>query len=151
MDTEQGDRGMSNDHAYELRELMTNFVHGFGAMGEAARKALEGLELTPAAEEPADEPDRFEHTDDHGDSVGVAVSPVSRFVLELDTSTTAEIYLDQGAVNRLAQYLDRHRTDGPKVPVNVRGWTGPDDPNRCRGDYEGFRCRRLNGHDGEHA
>lgn len=104
-----------NDHAYELRELMENFVQGFGAMGEAARKALEGLELTTQS---AAEPDRFEHTDDDGDSVAVAVTPISRFVLELDTSTTAEIYLDQDAVNRLAQYLDRHRTDGPKVPVS---------------------------------
>ena len=109
---------MSNDRAYELRELMENLIKASEAVAERTRESLDamfGLERAPAAE-----PDRFVHIDEHGDSFAVAVTPIERFVLELDASTTAEIPLDQDAVNRLAQYLDRHRTDQADTDALLR-------------------------------
>lgn len=97
---------MSDDRAYELRELMTNFVQGFEAMGEAARKALEGLELTTP---PADELYVFEHTDEDGDSL--AIGPNQHGQMMAEALNSMPVRLDQDAVNRLARYLDRHRTD----------------------------------------
>lgn len=123
-----------NDHAYELRELMENFVQGFGAMGEAARKALEGLELTgqPVPKQP--EPDRFKHTDGVGDRL--SVGPNQYGVLVVSQDDDMPVHLDQDAVNRLAQYLDRHRTDTPcptrfydEDCAGTRGHDGVCDPD----------------------
>lgn len=140
---------MSNDHAYELRELAENLTRAYEIVSETVRKALEGLELTSVAE-----PDRFKHVDHEGDLISVGVNQLGVMMVS-PGDTGMPVRFDQDAVNRLAQYLDRHRTDQADMrepdTFNARGWTGPDDPNRCRGDYEGFRCRRLNGHDGEHA
>jgi hypothetical protein len=51
----------------------------------------------------------FTHTDDDGDGV-VIDSPVFGG-LRIKTLEDPVVLLDQDAVNRLAQYLDRHRTD----------------------------------------
>ena len=99
-----------NDHAYELRELMETLTKAYEIVGETVRESLAGLKLT-GQPEPADEPDRFEHTDRDGDWGRIAPGPdPSELYVNMKS-----LYLDQDAVNRLAQYLDLHRTDTADV------------------------------------
>lgn len=111
---------MSNDHAYELRELMENLTKAYEVVGKVVREEMAALfGLRPAAEP---EPDGFEHTDNDGDSVAVRQGALLGFVYVDVNNDVAR--LDQSAVNRLAQYLDRHRTDlvdNDSVPC----WTNP--------------------------
>lgn len=109
----------------------------------------------------AEQPERFQHTDTSGDRVLVYPHDYPEFqsVLMVETVGCDSVRLSQEAVNRLAQCLDRYRTDqqdceGPcspdtnGAPVTYPLPTGFD---RCTGTYEGFRCRRSVNHEGEHA
>lgn len=62
-----------------------------------------------ALAETADPPEKFTHTDDYGD--GLVVGQLMFSGLSVRTLGDPEVFLDQDAVNRLAQYLDQHRTD----------------------------------------
>ncbi len=117
-------------------------------MGEAARKALQELELTT---QPVPELDQFEHIDDDGDLVSIGVN--HRGVMVVSPGDAGmPVRLDQDAVNRLARYLDRHRTDQvdtrePDSPAEH--WCGSDSdhaehvsraqgvPLKCLGTYAG--------------
>lgn len=70
----------------------------------------------------ADQPEKFTHTDDHGD--GLVVGPMNYYrarygVLFAEFTEDPSVHLDQDAVNRLAQYLDRYRTD--RTPCGTEG------------------------------
>lgn len=116
-----------NDYVYELRELMQNFAKAFEKMGEAARESMDALAASfppPAVEDEQPEPasDTFRHRDSDGDSFALGPVSLGGSVLGLETYEDRGVYLDQDAVNRLARYLDQHRTDqvdtdpAPAVP-----------------------------------
>lgn len=113
---------------------------------------------------------RFEHTDEDGDWFRVGTRSSKTYPWGLET-TDNYIHMGQEAVNGLAQYLDRYRTDqqdcdaevpeqcGRANPFAHTGYTNgapvtyplPTGFDRCTGTYEGLRCRRSVNHEGEHA
>lgn len=103
-----------SDHAYELRELSESLSQALRVMSDAVREALSGMRLVS---ESADEPDQFEHIDDEGDSFAVGPNQHGSFMVN-PGENGMPVRLDQDAVNRLARYLDRHRTDLPKPVAN---------------------------------
>lgn len=185
--------------------MTEELVKAMEALAEAARNAglaarVVSLPEPAAGVLPAEQPERFEHVDIDGDRVLVYPHDYPEFqsVLMVETeANTNAVRLSQEAVNRLAQYLDRYRTDMPcPLPcrgnsmreecAGTRGHDGPCSPDadmigapvavrehrcgctsdangapvtyplptgdgRCTGTYEGFRCRRLADHEGEHA
>lgn len=131
-----------------MSEVTQRIVAAYEALGRAVQESLigNGSEAVP---EPTPEPDEFKHTD-HGDDT-LRVVPGSRGNCLLSVNSCADhvgVHLDQDAVNRLAQYLDQHRTDTP-CPTNAvndndcagtRGHDGPCTPNA---DDIGAPCRYV--------
>lgn len=148
-----------------LSEALTSAAEHASVMAERLHKAVHLLAeqittcVAPAIGDPYE---MFTHTDDYGDTVVFDRTGRSgRFMVE--TTEDHEVVLDQDAVNRLAQYLDRHRTDlnvmtdatGTEV---IRESVGPSaDEGRCPWaflygkragkPYESYvRCRYVKGH-----
>lgn len=94
----------------ELQKLMESLTKAYEVVGEivgeTVRKALGGLEREPASvpEEPV-----FEYRDAEGDRLILGKNQHGAMVVQLVEDMP--VHLDQDAVNRLARYLDRHRTD----------------------------------------
>lgn len=90
----------------------------------------------------------FRHTDRDGDTLEVAPvydGPEGTLYVHLAEGKTA--HLSQTAVNELAQYLDRYRTDIPKVVANPDAsarehWCGKshDHAAHIHGKHEVLRC-----------
>ena len=113
-----------------MLRAMTQLQNQANRLGEAAHTAMQAIEQSlraaaDAAEQPT-EPDRFKYTDEDGDSVSVLPSePDQPEWLMLccsgsDGDDPVQVRLRQDAINGLAQYLDRHRTDqNDAEPVGV--------------------------------
>lgn len=56
----------------------------------------------------------FEHVDEQGDMVAIGPNECGTMVVSLGDQGMP-VYLDQDAINELAQYLDGHRTDTTKA------------------------------------
>lgn len=146
-----------------LQALASAAEHA-SVMAERLHKAVRLLAeqtTTCVAPATADPSERFTHTDDYGDTVVFKTDRPGQFLIE--TTEDSEVVLDQDAVNRLAQYLDQHRTDlnvmtdatGTEV---IRESVGPSaDEGRCPwaflyGKREGkpyesyVRCQYVEGH-----
>lgn len=103
-----------------------NFIQSLKNLAKAADQVAEAYrEQTAQAPAPTGAEASFSYRDPDGDLVGVFPhpNPDDSRVLRVATSddknaTTSQTDLSQDAVNRLAQYIDRHRTDTPKAGVN---------------------------------
>lgn len=138
-----------------MSEVTQRIVAAYEALGRAVQEsltgngseALGGLEREPASvpEEPV-----FEYRDAEGDRLILGKNQHGAMVVQLVEDMP--VHLDQDAVNRLARYLDRHRTDmtdtrEPDAPAEH--WCGSDSdhaehvsqaqgvPLRCLGAYAG--------------
>lgn len=116
---------MSKDHVYELRALGENVVNAYTGAGKALQEALAVMAASfspPAVEDEQSAPDPrvFEHVDLSGDRVIFTPHHSQAGWLQVVTVEDPEVHLDQAAVNRLARYLDRHRTDLTKGPDQHR-------------------------------
>lgn len=96
-----------------LSQALASAAKHASVMAERLHKAVRLLAeqtTTCVAPATADPSEWFTHTDDDGDTVVFdRTGYPGRFMVE--TTEDSEVLLDQDAVNRLAQYLDRHRTD----------------------------------------
>lgn len=149
-----------------LSQALASAAEHASVMAERLHKAVRLLAeqtTTCVAPATADPSERFTHTDDYGDTVVFdRTGRPGRFIVE--TTEDHEVVLDQDAVNRLARYLDRHRTDlnvmtdatgteviresvGPSAGDEQCPWAflrgkGPGKP------YESYdRCQSAKGHD----
>jgi hypothetical protein len=117
-----------------LSEALTSAAEHASVMAERLHKAVHLLAeqiTTCVAPAIGDQLGQFTHTDDYGDTVVFDRTGRSgRFMVE--TTEDHEVVLDQDAVNRLAQYLDRHRTD-----------------TQCETDFGGEQCAGTRDHRGE--
>lgn len=140
-----------SDHAYELRELSESLSQALRVMSDAVREALSGMRLVS---ESADEPDQFEHIDDEGDSFAVGPNQHGSFMVN-PGENGMPVRLDQDAVNRLARYLDRHRTDQvdtrePDSPAEH--WCGSDsDHAEHVSQAQGVPLKCLGAHGGRYG
>lgn len=126
-----------------LSEALTSAAEHASVMAERLHKAVRLLAeqiTTCVAPAIGDQLGQFTHTDDYGDTVVFDRTGRSgRFMVE--TTEDHEVVLDQDAVNRLAQYLDRHRTDNTGIgearyPVDLSepcAGHSPDGPPDVRG------------------
>lgn len=64
----------------------------------------------------AEQPEAFEYTDGDGGSLVVVLYEDRDGWLVTDSTKSSVVHLSPDAVNRLAQYLDQHRTDTPCSP-----------------------------------
>lgn len=105
-------------------------------------------QLSEPLPEPAKaaQPDRFEYTDDDGDSLVVVSYGDRDGWLVTEATGSSVVHLSPEAVNRLAQYLDQHRTDTADVSVREH-WCGraSDHPGHEYTREEGTRSVRCLG------
>lgn len=108
-----------------LGEALAIAAENASVMAYNLRKAVRLVTeqaATAVASATADQPEKFTHTDGHGD--GLVVGPMNYYrarygVLFAEFTEDPSVHLDQDAVNRLAQYLDRYRTD--RTPCGTEG------------------------------
>lgn len=118
-------------------QLRQDMNRALSALAKAAQHAGELIAAYVPKPEPvkAKQPDRFEYRDSDGDRVLVYPHDYPEFESVLMVETDADsVRLSQDAVNGLAQYLDRYRTDVP-CPKIV-------------GIPEGEECAGTQHHDG---
>lgn len=160
-------------------QLRVDMARALAVLAETARHAADLMAAYVPQSLKAEQPERFEHRDIDNDRVLVYPHDYPEFQSVLMVETDGDsVRLSQDAVNGLAQYLDRYRTDIPCPEIvgipegeqcaGTQGHEGPCSPDadmigapvtyplptgdgRCTGLYEGFRCRRLVDHEGEHA
>lgn len=97
--------------------MSEDLVKAMEALAEAARNAgLAARVVKTERPEPvkAGQSDQFECVDRDGDHMSVVPGPLDG-EHSLSMRGTTGAYLNQDAVNGLAQYLDRYRTDQPKA------------------------------------
>lgn len=97
---------MNNDD--RLRTALETLAKAARVAGEAIAKSLSAVQTDFELSGP---PDMLTYTDHHGDGVVVDAPSDGWSVLRIRTTEDPVVLLDQDAVNRLAQYLDQHRTD----------------------------------------
>ena len=106
-----------------MSEVTQRIVAAYEALGRAVQESLTG-NGSEAVPEPADEPgmiEYFEYTDHGDDTLTLVPGSAGRCALSVSScSDHVGVHLDQDAVNLLAQYLDRHRTDTADVDSVTR-------------------------------
>ena len=142
-----------------MLRAMTQLQNQARRLGEAAHTAMQAIEQSlraaaDAAEQPTD-PSWFECTDEDGDRLTVCTQkPDQPEWLMLccsrsDGDDSVRVQLRQDAINGLAQYLDRYRTDqNDAEPVGVTSLVCDacdhpfHDKVRCGdfSDYAAVRC-----------
>lgn len=103
-----------------MSEVTQRIVAAYEALGRAVQESLTG-NGSEAVPEPVHASSVFEYTDHGNDTLTLVPGSAGKCTLSVNSCLDhVGVHLDQDAVNRLAQYLDRHRTDltdTPKVPV----------------------------------
>lgn len=125
-----------------MERVCSNLMTAISQLAEAAKLASDRLRDSLPEPVETEQPERFEHRDIDGDRVLVYPHDYPGFesVLMVETDSDPGVRLSQDAVNRLAQYLDRYRTDGPcpgklghlkyeQQCAGVRGHDGPCSPD----------------------
>lgn len=135
-----------------MERVCSNLMTAISQLAEAAKLASDRLRDSLPEPVETEQPERFEHRDIDGDRVLVYPHDYPGFesVLMVETDSDPGVRLSQAAVNRLAQYLDRYRTDQQDCDAPVREhWCGSDsdhaehthgrqdNPARCLGCYRG--------------